>query len=469
MAKKTNQNRKDLGYLGVENQFKIVKALIEDKHFFLSVYEVLDQNAFSGSESAKLREIVGTMKDQFKKNSNVPNYATIELALRENSKDDIDLEESLQTLERLKSQQLYDGQEMAKEIAMKFFRQQKLIKVCNKAIENVGNNGFGDGEVLASLQDSLTSISREQNVDDNRDIFSMMDDVLAMREGDKVNFGITELDKAMNGGMQKGQLALLIAKTGAGKTTLATIIANHSARCGKKVMQISFEEKTVEIANKHYAVMSKMYTNQINTASKEQLIGAMDVEIKDKVRDNLRIVQMPTESTQVEDIKNKILNYRINYGFNPDLIIIDYFSCLQKSSNKNVEYSNEWKAAENAMRKLERMATELNVAFLITEQTNRDGAKADTADNRIGNIQGSYRATQPCSFIFYLDRTNCEMNKANLYMDKSRNCEPKKWENFYLNNGNLQMDLGEQSNLDINLSWAEEELTPAQKMFKLLR
>ena len=99
------------------------------------------------------------------------------------------------------------------------------------------------------------------------------------------------------------------------------------------------------------------------------------------------------------------------------------------------------------------MAMEFNLAIWAEQQTNRDAFKADTANNRIGNVQGSFRITQPCSFILYLSRASDESgsyNRANLYLDKCRGCQPKSWENIYLNNGTCQINLSDKNIFEEN-------------------
>lgn len=56
---------------------------------------------------------------------------------------------------------------------------------------------------------------------------------------ERVRTGIKELDKQLNGGIPKGMLALLIAGTGVGKTTLGSIICCGSAVQGKKSCRFS--------------------------------------------------------------------------------------------------------------------------------------------------------------------------------------------------------------------------------------
>ena len=61
MAKIVKNN---LGYLGVDFQYKLIASFIERPKFFKDLYPIIDQNMFTESY---LKTIVGVMKDYYKK------------------------------------------------------------------------------------------------------------------------------------------------------------------------------------------------------------------------------------------------------------------------------------------------------------------------------------------------------------------------------------------------------------------
>ena len=58
----------DLGFLGVDYQYMLVKVFIEDKPFFRDLNSIVDQNMFT---EPNLRLIVGLMKDYFRSEETV--------------------------------------------------------------------------------------------------------------------------------------------------------------------------------------------------------------------------------------------------------------------------------------------------------------------------------------------------------------------------------------------------------------
>lgn len=448
-----------LGYLGSDAQKRIVKGMIEDRNFFLSIVSSLDPNVFSAGDGTLLRKVVGIAKDYYEQKGICATYTVIEQLMLANARTEIEVEEAKAIIAELKDEKYVDGMETDKEIAFKFFRQQQTIKVLQKGIESLGKNGYED-TTIPKLLDGLTEINKSCSDENDNNPIDLFQSVISETELVHVPTGINVLDTAMNGGIFKKQVGLLIAKTGAGKTTLGTIMCAGAALAGCKVVHIYFEEQPNDIAKKYYAFLTGMYTKDMTTEDgKQKLIAEMKMKRDESklLRSNIRQKRMPNGSTQVEDIKNYI-QHLIGTGFCPDMVFIDYFSCMQTSSDKRNEYNNEWKAAEKSMKKIEQMAYDLDIAVWVAEQTNRQALNNNSPFERLGNVQGSYRITQPASFILYLDRSEnrSDMNSANLYMDKCRGCEPKKWENIYLNNGNLKIEMSNAITFE-KLAWEDED------------
>ena len=227
-------------------------------------------------------------------------------------------------------------------------------------------------------------------------------------------------------------------------------------------MQIFFEDTKEDIARKHIAHLTNTPTNKIYGETATNLINElmMDGEYKETLNYRLRTVRMENGETTVETIRNYINTVINNEGWKPDMIFIDYLSCLLPTENKTIAMQNEWQAWERCMKKLEVLAKDLNIVIWVSQQTNRNGMITTTAKERMANIQGSFRAIQPCSFVLYLDRTltnDNDFNKASLYLDKCRGCQPCEWRDIYMNNGTCQIDLSFGIHPNEELEWKSED------------
>ena len=150
--------------------------------------------------------------------------------------------------------------------------------------------------------------------------------------------GIGKIDEALEGGLGKGELGVIIGSSSFGKTSLTTSLAAHAAthRCeannnqGFKVLQIVFEDRIKQIQRKH---LGKITGVEAKDLSKEDIVGAVKEQLshyedKEMLKKNLRIKRFPSGEITASFLR-RFLNKLINSGFKPDMVIVDYFECLE--------------------------------------------------------------------------------------------------------------------------------------------
>jgi replicative DNA helicase len=99
---------------------------------------------------------------------------------------------------------------------------------------------MGGKEALGDIADASSSMSQ---------VAEMVDRIAGGTEHELcVPTGLTDLDGVMNGGLPKGEVVLVGAATGAGKTTFAMFVADHAARLDKgTVMVVSPEMRAQDL------------------------------------------------------------------------------------------------------------------------------------------------------------------------------------------------------------------------------
>ena len=129
------KERKDLGYLGEEFQYKLVHTFMEDKEFFKDLSSIIDQNMFTHPQ---LKIIVGEMKNYYEKREQDPSYDTMGIILSDRAFSDIEKEEYLANLKKIYSLKDED-REYIKDLSLKFFKQQNIIKTANEILRIAGD------------------------------------------------------------------------------------------------------------------------------------------------------------------------------------------------------------------------------------------------------------------------------------------------------------------------------------------
>lgn len=398
------RDKTNLGYLGIPFQYRLVKALMEDNDLFHNLNPIIDQNMFT---DINLKIYVGAMKDYYFRNETYPSYGMMEIILNDKAKSDIDSETYKAVIKKLIDTPT-DGIEEIKELAVRFFRQQNIIKTANEILK-IGANGDVENynACVELLSDAMT---KGIGCNLGYKLFDDIGETISEDYRKTVPSGIGKIDEALNGGLGKGELGLIAGSMGFGKTCLSTAMANYAAtfKCdinndkGFKVLQIVFEDGIKAMRRKHFSRIT--HTEAAKLSEKDNIDAVKekldDFSDKDMLNENLRIEEFPTGEKTVMDLKN-FLKQLINSGFRPDMMIVDYFECLDMASSSRGE--NEWKIEGKVMRKLENMAKEFDIALWVTTQGTKDSVSSNILTN--DKIGGSVTKTQIAHVILTIART----------------------------------------------------------------
>lgn len=452
MLNKKTIEKNNLNFMGENGQLRFTKSLIENKTLFLQVYPYLDERLFT-DEGCKI--IVKLFKEFYKEKGMTPSYKDIESLIKKTAVTEEDFGMLSETYSKLRSD--LEGQETATEICVNHIKKLKAEEILDK-----GKTQISKDYSLTKVEDIIDNLRQLEanNTEGSSSVADIEDKIFSRSLGDKVPTGVFQLDVKMGGGLTKGKIGLLIAGTGVGKSTLASIFCCNAAILDYKVLHIFFEDDKEEIGAKYYAHLTEMLTSSFSEkGDKEALKGKIwgsHPNARKALKENVRLLRLPNGCLTAEDLCNEIRK-EIAGGFKPDMVFIDYLSCLQTSSDKHLATTNEWQTFERVAKKLESFATETGIAIWEAQQTNRNGLIAKTAADRMANVQGSFRITQPATIILYLDRVGMQPNRANLYLDKCRTGELGEWENISMNNGTCQIDLSQAIPTDAELTAVIDE------------
>lgn len=393
-------DKSTLGYLDMEFQYKLTKCFIEEPHFFSEISNIVDQNAFTDS---LLRTFVGTLKDYYYRESVVPSYETMGTALKSKAKTTNELQEWTDLIDRLRYKTSLEGYTLVKDTALKFFKQQNLIKVANKILEIAGK---GDIDRYDECQKLLEDASLAGNEDEfGFSPYDLMDKALSQEFKVPIPTGISKLDDALNGGLEKKKIGIIIGSAGFGKSTFSTAIAAYAStyKCdlnnndGFKVLQIYFEDDDVDIARKHFSKITSVEARNL-TKDRAQIAEIREIlnnyEGKELMQKNLKLKPFLAHTKSATDIGIYIKRL-MNTGWKPDLVIIDYFECLLPEKT-GFSSDSEWKRQGDTIRKIENLAKELDIAIWIPTQGNKgsitspDVVTMDQAGGSIIKVQAAH-------------------------------------------------------------------------------
>lgn len=458
-----NSEKKDLGYLGDEFQIRLIHHLMENEDFFRDIIDVVDQNMFT---NVNLRTYVMLMKNYYQQTNIKPSYGVMEMYINEKVRSDIDKESAI-TLNKELPQITSEAVDYIKTLATRFFKQQNIVRVANEILKIAGNGDVDKYDQCADLINQAINVGFNTNLGEK--VFNNLDAVLSEKARQPITTGIPQLDEILEGGIGKGELGMIIAPSGVGKTSLTTSLASAAATIGDaKVLQIVFEDRVEQIQRKHIGKITNIESKDLSK-NPETISLVKDIlskyEFKDKIEENLRIVRFPTGEVSAQYIENYI-NKLINSGFKPDLTIIDYFECLKHVADASVK--SEWELEGRTMRKLEALASKLNMAIWIPTQGTRDSIGAEYVT--MAQAGGSVRKAQIAHIVISIAKSQDDMtnNKATVSVLKNRSGGSGKiWNNVDFNNGTCRIDFSSsEENQDVLAFESKKEQDLKKQIWK---
>jgi replicative DNA helicase len=203
---------KNFGYLGNTFQIQLVNQLVINKDFARSIIDVLDSKYF---DNQYFKIIVQMIKEYYKKYESVPSFETLDQLTRSEITSDAARRIVQDTLIQIKDSSL-DGHQFVIEKALKFCKQQELQKVMTKAQKIIDK---GDFESYDQLEEMVNKALQVGEIDEGeQDVFSNLDEVLDDDYRHPIPIGIPGIDNLLKGGLAKGELGVILAPTGVGKS-----------------------------------------------------------------------------------------------------------------------------------------------------------------------------------------------------------------------------------------------------------
>jgi replicative DNA helicase len=329
-----------------------------DKEFGRTIIQVIDTNYF---DNKYFKLIVQMIKEYYKKYEHVPTYETIEQISKSEIQQELALKIILDTLAKIKSAPI-DGSLFVQEKALKFCKQQELQKAITKAQKVIDGGEFENYDQLEELVREALQVGTRDDL--MLDVFSNLDEVLNEDFRHPIPIGVPGIDRLLKGGLAKGEIGVILAPTGAGKSTFLTKIANHSFNLGYNVLQIFFEDNPKIIQRKHFTLWTKTHPDEMSF-KKEEVISKVR-EIEEKMTNRLILEKLPSDTMTMSQIKN-LIRKKIADGIKIDMVLLDYVDCVVPEKN----LGDEWKSEGSVMRAFEAMCHEMNLVGWTATQGNR--------------------------------------------------------------------------------------------------
>ena len=396
----------NLGVFGKTFQENMCKLMLYDRSYCDQMQEVLDVKYLE----LKYLQVFTEKLFNYKKEYGIhPTNDTLNSVLNTelNEENEVIQKQVMDYFIKLKAFPDIQDREYIISKSVDFCRKQVLKKAMMKSVPLLNKCSFEEIEKLIS--DALRlGISNDHGYDYIKDFEARFIE----RARNPVTTGWAKIDKITKGGLGQGELVVVVAPTGAGKSHVLVHLGAQALKQGKNVVHFTLELADTAVAQRYDACLTGIPL--------DELINQKD-EVYDVIKDidgQLIVKEFPTKSASVVTLKNHLEKIR-QTEMEIDMIVVDYGDLLKSSTvRKNSEKRHE---LESIYEELRGLGQEFGCPVVTASQTNRKGLNEEVIT--MESISEAFNKCFVADFIISLSRTIKDRNSniARIFVAKNRN------------------------------------------------
>lgn len=329
-------------------------------------------------DEAAARSYIRLLVDVVPGSSNAKDYAAI-------VRDKATLRRLILATEEIQKDAYSEGEEVSKIVDL---AEQRIFEIAEK---NIRRDFVHIRDVIVDTYERLSKLQETDNA-----------------ELQGVDTGFTELDRYV-GGFGKGNLIIVGARPGIGKTSFCLNLGTNIAKKTKKAvcffsLEMSSEELVSRVISSEAMVLSERLRNGKldkndwpNIASACSVLSETDIYIDDT--SNIGLTAMKAKLRRVKNL---------------GLVVVDYLQLMEsESKRRDGSRVNE---IGDISRGLKLLAKELNVPVIVCSQLSRSSEKEKERKPMLSDLRDSGSIEQDADMVIFLSRDfyGHDPEKANL-------------------------------------------------------
>ncbi len=450
----------NLGVFGKSFQENLCKLLVYDRSFCDQMQEVLDVGFL---ELKYLQVFTRKLFEYKEKYSQHPTNGTLNSIFNT----ELEIENSVIKKQindyfvRIQAFPEVEDKEYVKSKSLDFCRKQVLKSAMMKSVPLLNKCSFEEIEQLIS---KALRLGMDNNF--GYDYIKDFEERFMTKARNPISTGWDKIDKITKGGLGSGELSVVIAPTGAGKSHVLVHLGAQALKQGKNVVHFTLELGDTIVAQRYDSCLTGFNLDTI-LQKKEDIFD----QIK-HIDGQLIVKEYPTKSATTITLKNHLEKIR-QTQMEIDMIIVDYGDLLRSTvtNNRNSEKRHE---LESIYEELRGVAQEFGCPVVTASQTNRKGLNEEVIT--MESISEAFNKCFVADFIISLSRTikdrNC--NFGRIFVAKNRNGPDAIIYSVFMDTGTVCIKVLEQEDVeriqkDEQKKKSKSDMSNARKVYQSMK
>ena len=382
MDQKLDTSVDNLAKYGVTFQAKVLANLLSSPDFLKQSLDVLKPEFF---ESKAGQWIVTTLVDYFQEYKVIPTLEVFKQEMETISDDvlKVAIREQLRSAHQRRND---DDLEYIKDSFLGFAKNQAIKSAIIESVDLLQVGEYGE---IKNIVDQALKAGQPRNIGHNWKLDMLVRHAADARE--VVSTGWEPIDAITGGGLAAGELGVIAAPSGIGKSwALATIGAN-AARNGKRVAHYTLELNENYVGLRYDTIFTGIEPGTIPQHPEKVQ------KIVDEISGDIIIKYYPARAINVHTLMAH-MDHLFSNNLKPDIMLVDYADLMRATTRADARYQELGFIYEE----LRASAGELNIPCWTASQTQRSSIQDEVIE--ADKIAESYGKIMTADLVISLSR-----------------------------------------------------------------
>tara|TARA_Y100001972_G_scaffold49906_1_gene61330 strand:- start:439 stop:1806 length:1368 start_codon:yes stop_codon:yes gene_type:complete len=367
---------------GTSFQSKIITSLIVDTKFIKTIGDILEVSYFD-SDSNKF--LVKSIIDYFKKYKSPPTMEALKVVI-DDVENDVLKTSIIDSLRGAWQHRESPDLEFVKEKSLEFCKNQVIKSAIMESVELLDNQKYDE---IKGVIDNAMKAGVERDI--GHDYITGLEERLTQQSRNTLPTQWDSVNELMDGGLAGGELGVIVAPAGIGKSWTLQALGAHAVRQGKTVIHYTLELNAQYVGLRYDTIISGQPTGNLQYYKDE-------VQNKiSKLKGELIIKYYPTRTASVNTLTAHLQQCEMQ-GLKPDLVIVDYADIMKSTQH----FSEKRHQIGHVYEELRGMAGEFDIPVWTASQANRSSLEEDVIGAE--KVSEDYSKVMTSDFVMSMSR-----------------------------------------------------------------
>ena len=367
---------------GTSFQSKIITSLLVNNKFIKQIVDILEISYFDTDAN---KFLIKSIRDYFQKYKTPPTMEAIKVIV-----DDVEndvMKTSIVDSLRLSWQHRESPDlEFVQEKTIEFCKNQVIKGAIMESVELLDSQKYDE---IKGVIDNAMRAGVERDI--GHEYITGFDERMNQQARVTLPTAWDSVNDLMDGGLAGGELGVVVAPAGIGKSWTLQAIGADAVKQGKTVIHYTLELNAEYVGLRYDTIVSGQPTGNLQY-HKEEVMKKIS-----QLKGNLIIKYYPTRTASVNTLTAHLQQCELQ-GIKPDMVLVDYADIMKSTSN----FTEKRHQIGHIYEELRGMAGEFDIPIWTASQANRSSLEEDVID--ASKVSEDYSKVMTADFIMSMSR-----------------------------------------------------------------